>query len=99
MEELAIIETRLNRIESNVQVLEVRHNDFHKSLLGNGRPGLLERMESRFSEELEEHSKTAERIEGKLAKMEDKLGKVMLAIGVLAASAGAGGVKVLEFLL
>lgn len=79
-------------LKVRLRYLEKELNDMHRELFGNGQPGALARMEGRHVKSLGEMAK-------KLSDIENKLGRVMIAVAMLAAAGGAGGMSVVQAIL
>ena len=75
-----------------LKYLEAALADLRKDLFGNGQPGKLDRMEARTIHAMSEFNV-------KLSQVENKVGKIMIAIAVLGAASGAGATKVIQALL
>ena len=75
-----------------IKYLEAELQSFKKEILGNGQPGKLDRMEARFIKALGEFNE-------KLSHVETKVGKVVIAVAVLAAASGAGATKVVQVII
>jgi hypothetical protein len=75
-----------------LKYLEAALSELRKDLFGNGQPGKLDKMEARTI-----HAMTEFNV--KLSQVENKVGKIMIAIAVLGAASGAGATKVIQALL
>jgi hypothetical protein len=85
-------EVRFTKIEGKIEGIERRISDLDHELFGNGQPGIFDRIDTKVRE-------STERTEKRLDDISNKLGKVMVAIGVLAAASGGVASEVIRALL
>jgi hypothetical protein len=85
-------EVRFVQIEGKIEGVERRISDLDHELFGNGQPGRFDRINTKLRE-------STERTEKRLDDISNKLGKVMIAIGVLAATSGGVAMEVIRALL
>lgn len=87
----SVIENRIRTQEVKNAVLDEKLKKLTHDIMGNGQPGAIQKLEAKIDDLKKDQDK-------QYKHLDEKLGRVMVAMMALGAGSGVAGTKLLEFL-